>query len=115
HPRFLSSSRRRHTRSKRDWSSDVCSSDLGAFHALRDLSEERVREIIEEAAADAEARDPHGEQVPDTDHARVGALYRMFMDTEAIERAGLAVLEDLVGTVGSVTVLAGMVLVMAVP
>src|SRR5699024_12105034 len=25
---FLSSSRRRHTRSKRDWSSDVCSSDL---------------------------------------------------------------------------------------
>src|SRR5699024_11812248 len=26
---FLFSSRRRHTRSKRDWSSDVCSSDLG--------------------------------------------------------------------------------------
>src|SRR5699024_11440096 len=25
------SSRRRHTRSKRDWSSDVCSSDLGGF------------------------------------------------------------------------------------
>src|SRR5699024_11856911 len=25
---FLCSSRRRHTRSKRDWSSDVCSSDL---------------------------------------------------------------------------------------
>src|SRR5207249_6574182 len=28
---FFFSSRRRHTRSKRDWSSDVCSSDL--FHA----------------------------------------------------------------------------------
>src|SRR5207249_6464920 len=28
------SSRRRHTRSKRDWSSDVCSSDLGAFQFL---------------------------------------------------------------------------------
>src|SRR5699024_11950726 len=26
---FCFSSRRRHTRSKRDWSSDVCSSDLG--------------------------------------------------------------------------------------
>src|SRR5699024_11621996 len=26
---FFYSSRRRHTRSKRDWSSDVCSSDLG--------------------------------------------------------------------------------------
>src|SRR6266513_3231980 len=32
---FFFSSRRRHTRSKRDWSSDVCSSDLG-FH--RDLT-----------------------------------------------------------------------------
>src|SRR6266704_316420 len=28
---FVFSSRRRHTRSKRDWSSDVCSSDLGKF------------------------------------------------------------------------------------
>src|SRR5699024_11624611 len=28
------SSRRRHTRSKRDWSSDVCSSDLGAEKML---------------------------------------------------------------------------------
>src|SRR5207249_7480000 len=27
-PSFFFSSRRRHTRSKRDWSSDVCSSDL---------------------------------------------------------------------------------------
>src|SRR5699024_11574267 len=29
---FFFSSRRRHTRSKRDWSSDVCSSDLGSRH-----------------------------------------------------------------------------------
>src|SRR5207249_8789222 len=28
HEQFFFSSRRRHTRSKRDWSSDVCSSDL---------------------------------------------------------------------------------------
>src|SRR5699024_11548364 len=33
---FFFSSRRRHTRSKRDWSSDVCSSDLQA-HALDEL------------------------------------------------------------------------------
>src|SRR5437868_14858087 len=32
---YFFSSRRRHTRSKRDWSSDVCSSDL-ADRALRD-------------------------------------------------------------------------------
>src|SRR5207249_5291103 len=31
---FFFSSRRRHTRSKRDWSSDVCSSDLTATGAL---------------------------------------------------------------------------------
>src|SRR5699024_6596004 len=31
---FFFSSRRRHTRSKRDWSSDVCSSDLGPDHRI---------------------------------------------------------------------------------
>src|SRR5699024_12040294 len=31
---FFFSSRRRHTRSKRDWSSDVCSSDLNGFEWL---------------------------------------------------------------------------------
>src|SRR6266498_4660076 len=30
---FFFSSRRRHTRCGRDWSSDVCSSDLSNFHA----------------------------------------------------------------------------------
>src|SRR6267378_5977738 len=35
---FFFSSRRRHTRSLRDWSSDVCSSDLGcSFTAARPL------------------------------------------------------------------------------
>src|SRR5699024_11651572 len=33
---FLFSSRRRHTRSKRDWSSDVCSSDLTVIRATPD-------------------------------------------------------------------------------
>src|SRR5699024_4682756 len=32
---FIFSSRRRHTRSKRDWSSDVCSSDLWLLHHLQ--------------------------------------------------------------------------------
>src|SRR5699024_11720741 len=32
---FFFSSRRRHTRSKRDWSSDVCSSDLDYFMQLQ--------------------------------------------------------------------------------
>src|SRR5206468_9583291 len=32
---FFFSSRRRHTRSDRDWSSDVCSSDLVPLHVLQ--------------------------------------------------------------------------------
>src|SRR5207247_4367802 len=36
---FFFSSRRRHTRSTRDWSSDVCSSDLYSYDALDHLSQ----------------------------------------------------------------------------
>src|SRR5690349_25057233 len=43
---FFFSSRRRHTRSLRDWSSDVCSSDLGA-RALPDAPAERVGRCLE--------------------------------------------------------------------
>src|SRR5207249_5826160 len=39
---FFFSSRRRHTRSKRDWSSDVCSSDLGNTTCLRDVVRRQV-------------------------------------------------------------------------
>src|SRR5699024_11365098 len=43
---FFFPSRRRHTRSKRDWSSDVCSSDLLA-EELRDLLDQaKVRRFI---------------------------------------------------------------------
>src|SRR6266704_4752837 len=35
---FFFSSRRRHTRSKRDWSSDVCSSDLAVLVVCSGLS-----------------------------------------------------------------------------
>src|SRR5437868_12755297 len=39
---FFFSSRRRHTRSKRDWSSDVCSSDLGAARTSRSFRCQRA-------------------------------------------------------------------------
>jgi len=55
---------------------------IGAFITLRDLSEERLHAILEElVAADAPAGSPE---------ARVAAAYRAFMDTDAIEKAGLA-------------------------
>src|SRR5699024_12038801 len=43
HVYFFFSSRRRHTRSKRDWSSDVCSSDLAPTCAIRWPARPEVR------------------------------------------------------------------------
>src|SRR5256884_6986721 len=55
---FFFSSRRRHTRCSRDWSSDVCSSDLGAVQsrasaAVRYLPAQgrKEPEVIEQAGA----------------------------------------------------------------
>ena len=48
----------------------------GAFLALRDLSVERVRDIITDAPADSQ----------------IGAFYASFMDTDAVEAAGVAAL-----------------------
>ncbi|GAB4096574.1 peptidase M13 [Brachybacterium horti] len=74
----------------------------GAFHALRDLSEEQVREIVEDAAG---AEEP----------GRIGRLFRMFMDTEAIEAAGIAPLEPLLGGIGEAASLEDLVRLMASP
>src|SRR5690606_41038340 len=45
---FFFSSRRRHTRFSRDWSSDVCSSDLNVIclHDLAYLFEMRIQEVL---------------------------------------------------------------------
>src|SRR5207247_8020301 len=44
---FFFSSRRRHTRSTRDWSSDVCSSDLAlAKQLLRELGTEVLSHVV---------------------------------------------------------------------
>jgi putative endopeptidase len=51
----------------------------GSFYALRDLSEERVRTIIEEADG------PEGSNA-----AKIRDLYRDFMDESAIESLGIA-------------------------
>src|SRR5699024_12106546 len=45
------SSRRRHTRSKRDWSSDVCSSDLAFAHRVRKPDDAFFIDIADEATA----------------------------------------------------------------
>lgn len=54
----------------------------GSFELQREKSEQRVRKIIEELAASNPAAD--------TIEGKVAAFYNAFMDTDAIEAAGLA-------------------------
>src|SRR5699024_11816635 len=49
---FFFSSRRRHTRSKRDWSSDVCSSDLVQTAPVHRGSEARRRPPVDRSGLD---------------------------------------------------------------
>src|SRR6266852_6722916 len=62
-PVFFFSSRRRHTRCYRDWSSDVCSSDLRQQHAnehaywMKVLTADQVDVNALNAAADQRAQD----------------------------------------------------------
>ncbi|WNB86747.1 M13 family metallopeptidase [Cellulomonas sp. ATA003] len=90
----------------------------GAFRALHDRAEEHVREIVEDAAhrSDAATAGEAGAvgTGPIAVEAQIGALYRSFMDTDAVERLGTEPLAvdlalvtgatstgDLVGALGS--------------
>src|SRR5262245_65386342 len=53
---FFFSSRRRHTRCLSDWSSDVCSSDLGPREAHQQLEIDLLRQAAERAVGDRVAR-----------------------------------------------------------
>src|SRR5437868_12658500 len=77
---FFFSSRRRHTRSKRDWSSDVCSSDL--VHALD----------ADELALDAGLQpflDRLAAEVPEIDLAEVDAQFGHLAKWAALEMRDL--------------------------
>ncbi|MBU3920671.1 MAG: M13 family metallopeptidase, partial [Alphaproteobacteria bacterium] len=57
-------------------------SRYGSFDLLREKSEQRVLKIINDLAASAPA--------VDTPEGKIGAIYNAFMDTDAINAAGLA-------------------------
>jgi len=56
--------------------------EYGVINELRDKSDERVRSLIEDLAAAAQA--------PDSANAKVASFYRAFLDTDAIDRLGTA-------------------------
>jgi putative endopeptidase len=55
---------------------------IGAFITLRDLSEVRIKAILDEVSAK--------QNPPGSPEARLAAAYKAFMDTQAIDAAGLA-------------------------
>src|SRR5699024_11572777 len=57
---FFFSSRRRHTRSKRDWSSDVCSSDLAVETVRAKGNGGSNRTAVKKVLLRAESRLPRG-------------------------------------------------------
>src|SRR5690606_15664232 len=70
------SSRRRHTRFSRDWSSDVCSSDLAIQHAQRSF--EPLGELVVVAAHACEQVDDELDELVDA--SRVCQLAELFAD-----------------------------------
>lgn len=63
-------------------------SSYGAFTTLRDLSDARVKDIIEEASAK--------EAAPGSEEQKIGDFYAAFMDMDSINAAGMTpVAEDL--------------------
>jgi len=69
-------------------------SDYGSFTVLADTSDERVRRIVESLAA-AKAR-------TDTVEGKVGAYYAGYLDTAAIDKAGLAPVKPLLDSIAAV-------------
>jgi putative endopeptidase len=55
----------------------------GVFNILRDLSDNRVHAILEDAAAKAPV-------APTTDDAKIGAFYKAFMDVQAVDAKGVS-------------------------
>jgi putative endopeptidase len=55
---------------------------ISSFSELSDLSEDRIKGILEALA--------RGTNAPASDEARIAATYKAFMDTQAIEAAGMA-------------------------
>src|SRR5699024_11419462 len=83
------SSRRRHTRSKRDWSSDVCSSDLVVYQALTLSGEEvTVRNPSELPPANEmeEVREPIILASILTPQEYVGAIMQLCMEKRGVQK-----------------------------
>ncbi len=69
-------------------------SNYGSFTVLADLSEERLRTIIEEAAA--------ATNKPGSDAQKVGDLYKSFMDEKRVSELGAAPIKKTLGEIDAI-------------
>src|SRR5690554_316309 len=94
---FFCSSRRRHTRCGRDWSSDVCSSDLTLVYLL--IKERKPRALIKEVANNMEGQ--RNEMSIFASSAAMGGILASLVPTELIDPELLTPQwEMLIATVG---------------
>jgi putative endopeptidase len=78
---------------------------VGTFVQLRDLSEQNVRELIEELASAGHAEG--------SDEEKIGAFYRSFMDADAVEALGAQPVAPLLAEIDAVDDVASLVSVSA--
>src|SRR5699024_6989729 len=96
---FFFSSRRRHTRSKRDWSSDVCSSDLTRSLAAG-LAGARSAGIADLTTAVMEARKSSVDAaIADLSGIQSGSVPEATVHLVGMSRTDLSALVDLVGAI----------------
>src|SRR5207249_7591847 len=83
---FFFSSRRRHTRSKRDWSSDVCSSDLCSRGLERELVSPKPWFPPNQAGMQPAARCPLPPKAVRSEERRVGKECRSWWAREHVKK-----------------------------
>src|SRR2546429_7106025 len=90
---FFFSSRRRHTRCSRDWSSDVCSSDL--VPAQLPAAGSRSGTVVDRGRADRARSEEHTSEL----QSRLHLVCRLLLEKK--KNAGLAFLLAVVGLYGT--------------
>src|SRR5690606_40138024 len=87
---FFFSSRRRHTRFSRDWSSDVCSSDLGSWKLLNASASDgkhlSVTHVTRDGTVYAEQDDGKAPPAIGTLDLETGTFTPLFQDKRSEER-----------------------------
>src|SRR2546422_4441016 len=98
---FFFSSRRRHTRCSRDWSSDVCSSDLKISAGLKARTDELAKTIAQEVGMPLKMAGRIQAGLPIANFANYAKLLKEFVFEQRVGNS--LVVREPVGVVGAIT------------